>query len=88
VVTVDAPSYVPFEPTSEQQRELRAELRAKLAGIKSGPGQILYANLAGKLPAGADVENALFYNLDARGVFASMGKGVCFELDPDRSRQA
>jgi hypothetical protein len=39
--------------------------------------------LAGHLPAGADVENALLYNLDGQGVFGgSMTNGVSFEVDP------
>jgi hypothetical protein len=43
----------------------------------------LFARFAGALPAGADVENALFYNLDAAGVFAAMVAGASFEMNPD-----
>jgi hypothetical protein len=83
MILIDAPAYVPFEPRTEAQRALRADLRRKLKGLKVGPGEILWAALAGRLPNGADVENALFYNLDGGGAFArSMDNGVSFELDP------
>jgi hypothetical protein len=82
VVSVTAPNYVPFEPTTDVQLATRVQLRALLAGLSAGAGEILFARFAGRLPARADVENALFYNLDGRGVFAVMAGGVSFELDP------
>src|ERR1035438_2467074 len=83
MILIDAPAYVPFEPRTDAQRALRAELRTKLKALKVGPGEILWAALAGPLPNGADVENALFYNLDGDRAFArSMDNGVSFELDP------
>lgn len=76
-------AYVPFEPRTDAQRALRAELRRKLKRLKVGPGEILWAAFAGPLPNGADVENALFYNVDGGHAFAqSMDNGVSFELDP------
>lgn len=51
--------------------------------MRAGAGEVLYASFAGPLPAGADVENALFYNLDQAGVFSGlMADGVAFERNP------
>ena len=83
MILIDAPAYVPFQPRTDAQRALRAELRRNLKSLKVGPGEILWASFAGPLPPGADVENALFYNLDGGRAFAdSMDNGVSFELDP------
>jgi len=84
MIQIDAPSYVPFEPRTDAQRALRANLRRQLKALKVGPGEILWTRFAGPLPPGADVENALFYNLDGERAFASsMDNGVSFELDPN-----
>ncbi len=82
MITVTAASYVPFEPRNDAQRTLRAELRQRLASLRASPGHVLFGSLAGPLPVGADVENALFYNLDASGVFSAMRNGAWFERDP------
>jgi hypothetical protein len=83
MIVIDAPGYVPFEPRTDEHRELRAELRRRLGALQAGAGEILWATFAGRLPHGADVENALFYNLsDARAFARSMANGVGFEFDP------
>ena len=83
MISIIAPRYVPFESRTEEQRALRATLRREWSDLRAGSGEMLWASLSGELPAGADVENALFYNLDSKGAFAnSMGIGVCFEHDP------
>lgn len=82
MVSLEARTYVPYEPTTDEQRATRNELRAMLRRLTAAPGEILCATLAGSLPAKADLENALFYNLDARGVFSAMQRGVMFEFDP------
>jgi hypothetical protein len=82
MIVFDAPVYVPFEPRTEQQLALKAELQRKLRGLTVEGDEILWAALAGRLPHGADVENALFYNL-GNGAFARcMDNGAAFELDP------
>jgi len=80
---IEGPSYVPFQPRTPELLALRTQLRAAISGLSPGPDEILYASLSGALPPGADVENALFYNLDAAGVFSAMSNGVSFEIDPD-----
>jgi hypothetical protein len=82
MVRVTATGYVPFEPRTADQRATRARLRQAISELDARPGEILHATFAGTLPAGADVENALFYNLDGTGVFGSMSGGVSFEIDP------
>lgn len=80
MIRLEAPTYVPYEPMSSVQRAARAELRRRLLTLQAGPGDILHASFAGTLPRHADVENALFYNLDAKDVFSSMLAGVSFEI--------
>jgi hypothetical protein len=83
MIVVEAPAYVPYEPQTQELHDLRAELQRQLKELKVGADEIVWAAFAGRLPNGADVENALFYNLDGKGAFArSMDHGVCFELDP------
>jgi hypothetical protein len=83
VIVVEAPAYVPYEPQTQDLHDLRAELQRKLKELRVGADEILWAAFSRKLPSGADVENAVFYNLDGKGAFArSMDNGVCFELDP------
>ncbi len=82
VISITAPGYVPFEPRTDAQRATQLELRQALAGLRAEPGETLRASFSGVLPTGADVENALFYNLDAGGVFAAMAAGASFEIDP------
>jgi hypothetical protein len=74
--------YVPFDPRTEEQRALRERLRDQLRLLVAGNGEILHARFAGVLPTGADVENALFYNVDCKGTFAAMANGVSFEVVP------
>jgi len=83
VIAIAAPAYVPYEPRTQQQRELRADLQRKLRDLKVGSGQILWGTFAGPLPAGADVENALFYNLGSGAFARSMDNGAAFELEPN-----
>jgi hypothetical protein len=81
-VGVSGEVYVPFEPTTDAQRSLRQELQQALSELRAGPGELLHATFAGPLPAGADVENALFYNLGGKGAFANCTSGgVTFERD-------
>jgi hypothetical protein len=83
MIVVEAPAYVPYEPKTQELHDLRAELQRQLKELSVGADEILWAAFAGRLPNGADVENALFYNLDGNGAFArSMNNGVCFERDP------
>jgi hypothetical protein len=83
MIVVEAPAYVPYEPKTPELDALKAELQRRLKELAAGPGEILWAAFAGQLPSRADVENALFYNLDGNGAFARcMDHGVCFELDP------
>jgi len=83
MIVVDALAYVPFEPRMREQRALRAELRGKLKDLKVSPEEILWAGFSGGLPNGADVENALFYNLDHGRAFAGLiDNGVSLEVDP------
>jgi hypothetical protein len=78
-----ADAYVPFEPTTQAARELRARLRDKLRGLSAEPDEILHATFSGRLPRGADVENALFYNLNGAGVFnGATVNGLIFEQGP------
>jgi len=81
MVSVEAPAYVPFEPRTEQLIALRGRLRETIATLRPSQGHILHATFSGALPPGADVENALFYNLDGAGVFTAMRQGVRFEID-------
>ena len=74
--------YVPFEVQTQEQEDLRDMLREQLRALEPEPGNLLYARLSGPLRGGVDIENALFYNLDAKGVFRSMENGVVFERDP------
>ncbi len=84
MIVVEAPAYVPYEPKTQELHDLRAELQRQLKELSVGADEILWAAFSGQLPSGADVENALFYNLDGRGAFArSLDNGVCFELDPE-----
>ncbi len=86
-VEIESDAYVPFEPRTEAARDLRARLRAELRALRADPGEILHAAFAGRLPQGADVENALFYNLNAAGVFDhATTNGIVFELDPTPPR--
>lgn len=72
MVSLEADRYVPFEPQTPELVALRAELRQAISALEAGPGEILRASLAGALPPGADVKNALFYNLDgAAGISCS-----------------
>ncbi len=81
MICIDADAYVPFEPKTDQQRALRARLQDGLKALRPGQGEILHATFAGRLPGGADVENALFYNLAGRGAFdQALANGVAFEL--------
>jgi hypothetical protein len=55
------------------------------ASLSAAPGQILRAGLGGGLPGGADIENALFCNLDGRGAFnRAMGQRRPFRVGPGR----
>lgn len=83
-IRVEAPAYVPFEPKTDALRALRADLRARLRGLTASDGEILAARFYGPLPPGADVENALLYNIDmGGGAFAGAARfGVRFEHDP------
>lgn len=81
---IDAPGYVPFEPRTEAQRQLRCVLRSQLRELRADPGQILHATFAGAMPRGSDIENVLFYNIAGEGAFVNlMERGVCFERDPE-----
>lgn len=80
MITLTAKSYVPFEPKLAEQAETRRVLREALRGLVAPAGHVLYGALDGHLPPGVDVENALFYNLDAAGVFQAMRSGVLFEV--------
>ena len=83
MIVVEASAYVPYEPHTRELHELRAELQRRLKELKVSENEILWAAFSGQLPSRADVENALFYNLDGNGAFASsMDNGVCFALDP------
>ena len=82
MVSVTAPAYVPFQPRTPEKRALRSHLRKRIMGLRADPGEVLYASFAGALPRRADVENALFYNLDGARVFDAMRHGVSFEVDP------
>jgi hypothetical protein len=82
MISISAPGYIPFEPSTDDQLDTRRRLRESLSGLRAGEGEILHATFVGGLPARSDVENALFYNVDARDVFGSMAQGVRFELDP------
>jgi hypothetical protein len=70
MIVVEAPAYVPYEPKTPELDALKAELQRQLKELAVGPGEILWAAFAGQLPSRADVENALFYNLDGNGAFA------------------
>jgi hypothetical protein len=83
-VSAWANRYVPFEPKHDDQRRLRSELRTRIAGLEAAADQLLHATFMGSLPRGADVENALFYNLDMDGrcFRQSSKRGLRFEHDP------
>ena len=84
LIRVNAPAYVPYEPRTDAQRALRGELRTRLQSLAAEEGEVLGARFYGPLPAGADVENALLYNIDmGGGAFAAAARfGVRFEHDP------
>jgi hypothetical protein len=84
VIVVEAPAYIPFEPRTDAARALRVELRERLTTLDIGQDQVLAARFFGPLPKGADVENALLYNIDTGGrVFSrSTATGLRFEHDP------
>ena len=84
MISVEAPAYLPFEPRTETLRALRQHLRERLVTLEVGRDELLGARFFGPLPRGADVENALLYNVDTDGrVFArSTANGVRFEHDP------
>lgn len=76
-IRIEAPAYVPFEPKTDA-------LRARLRGLAASDGEVLAARFHGPLPSGADVENALLYNVDmGGGSFAEAARfGVRFEHNP------
>lgn len=76
MIVVEVPAYVPYEPQTQELHDLRTELQRKLKELKVGADEILWAAVAGRLPRGADVENALFYNLDGKGAFARLRRSV------------
>ena len=84
LIRVEAATYVPFEPRTDASRTLRGDLRARLRKLGAEDGEILGARFYGPLPRGADVENALLYNIDLDGgAFATAARfGVRFEHDP------
>jgi hypothetical protein len=83
-ISVEAPDYVPFEPRTDASRVLRGDLRTRLRKLAARDGEVLSARFFGPLPRGADVENALLYNIDVDGgAFAAAARfGVRFEHDP------
>jgi hypothetical protein len=81
---IESPAYVPFEPRTDALRTLRSDLQAQLRSLAAEEGEVLGARFYGVLPRGADVENALLYNIDpGGGAFAAAARyGVRFEHQP------
>jgi hypothetical protein len=66
-VEASSQTYVPFEPKTPAARELRHQLRQQLRRLAAGRGEVLHAVFRGDLPARADVEDLLRYNVDIEG---------------------
>lgn len=64
--------------------ELRAALRSGLEGLRYGPREGLSCVLYGALPARADVENLLLYNIDSSGGRSAGAAQISFEQVPSR----
>jgi hypothetical protein len=81
-VEASSQTYVPFEPKTPAARELRHQLRQQLRRLAAGRGEVLHAVFRGDLPARADVEDLLRYNVDMEGscFVAASGHGLRFEL--------
>jgi hypothetical protein len=61
------------------------ELQGRLASLSAARCWILRASLGGGLPGGADIENALFYNLDGRRALQQVnGQRRPFRVGPGR----
>ena len=79
---VDTP--LPYEPKTDEQRELRAELRKRLQRLVTGRNELLQASYFGPKPTNADVENILLYNVDdSARCFVGGRTAVRFEWSPD-----
>ena len=83
-----AGGHVPFEPRTDEQRALRAQLREGLRALVAREGWVLHARVAGVLPAGSDIENVLLYNVDQGGgsMAAATAAGIRFEIDSEPFR--
>ena len=82
---LEHPSYIAFDPKSNVDIEARSRLRTGVRRLRAEAGELLYARFDGRMPANADVENVLLYNVDSGGgcFAAAMSHGVCFERHPD-----
>ncbi len=77
-------SALPFEPRGEMH-DLRTRIRRGVAPLAAGAGEVLWGTIHAEqsaLPAGADVENILFYNVGP-GSFAKVSHaGLAWESAP------
>jgi hypothetical protein len=73
---------LPFDNLSASALDFRRDLRVALAKLNPMPDELLQARFSGELRRGSDVENVLFYNVDAgQGTFRRATRfGVAFEL--------
>lgn len=80
-VNTDRP--LPYEPREASQRELRAELRKRLAALVTRADEVLSATYFGPKPANSDLENILLYNIDDSGrCFVGGEAGIRFDYSP------
>ena len=82
VVEAWGTGYIQFDCRPSWQKELRAELRARVQHLHAGPDQVLHATFFGPKPERADIENLTLYNIDDTGVTfdESARFGLRFEL--------
>jgi hypothetical protein len=79
-VRAEAARPLPFQLTTESQRELREQLRNRIGHLACRPDEVLHASFFGAKPQGADVENLLLYNVDCSGAtFRVASAGIRFE---------
>lgn len=77
-ITIEAPAVIPFKPNNPTLIAARDALRAVLGGLTASPGELLHGMIEGPAAAGADLDNALLYNIGGR-IAAAARHGVALQ---------